>query len=65
MPAQIRIHPYTSPCGELLLGAYNGQLCLCDRLTEKHHTRVINRLQIQLKAEPTETIEHVLNEAAK
>lgn len=65
MPAQIRIHPYTSPCGELLLGAYNGQLCLCDWLTEKHHTKVMNRLQNQLKAEISKTADPIIHEAAK
>ena len=60
MPPQIRIHPYTSPCGELLLGAYNGQLCLCDWLTEKHHTKVMNRLQNQLKAEITKTADPII-----
>ena len=25
----IRVQRYVSPCGELLLGAWEGQLCLC------------------------------------
>jgi methylated-DNA-[protein]-cysteine S-methyltransferase len=60
----INIQHYTSPCGGLLLGAYNGQLCMCDWLTEKHHARVMSRLQRLLCAEITETADPVLREAA-
>ena len=64
MSAVIHIQHYTSPCGELLLGAYNGRLCLCDWLTEKHHARVMSRLQRELYAEITEAADPVLKEAA-
>ena len=65
MHDNINIQHYTSPCGELLLGAYDGRLCLCDWLTEKHHARVMNRLQRSLRAEITEAADPVLEEAAK
>ena len=47
----IHITRYHAPCGELVLGAFEGQLCLCDWQTEKHRKFVDKRLQYDLKAE--------------
>lgn len=42
---------YVSPCGELVLGAVHGRLCLCDWLSEKHRDAVCRRLRKGFKAE--------------
>lgn len=65
MSAVINIQPYTSPCGELLLGAYNGRLCLCDWLMEKHHERIMKRLHRSLRAKGIRATDPVLDEAAR
>ena len=45
MSNTIYIQPYSSPCGQLLLGSYDNQLCLCDWAVERHRRLVDNRLQ--------------------
>lgn len=48
---------YLSPCGELILGSYGDQLCLCDWMTSKqrNHTDLELRrvLKAEMKAEPS------------
>ena len=51
LPTTILISHYHAPCGELVLGAYNGRLCLCDWQTENHREFVDKRLQQNLMAE--------------
>ena len=51
MQQQIHIQHYHAPCGVLVLGAFEGQLCLCDWRTETHREFVCKRLQKDLKAE--------------
>lgn len=46
----ICVHPYSSPCGELLLGSLGGELCLCDWLATSHPDRVLHRLTRLLHA---------------
>ena len=50
MPNKIKIQQYSSPCGELRLGSYEGKLCLCNWMIEKHPGRIDHRLQSILKA---------------
>lgn len=47
----INIIHYTSPCGELLLGAYGGRLCLCDWLASKHRESTDRRIRKYFQAE--------------
>ena len=42
---------YESPCGTLLLGSFDGKLCLCDWQVEKHCDHVDRRLKRMLRAE--------------
>ena len=42
---------YPSPCGDLILGSYEDQLCLCNWVIEKHQGRVDKRLQNLLNAD--------------
>lgn len=46
----ISVQHYHTPCGELLLGSFEGKLCLCDWQTERHSDRVNRRLQRTLRA---------------
>lgn len=61
----IRIQSYRSPCGELLLGAFDDRLCLCNWVHEKHPGRVQRRLQKMLKAAFAEAPSAVTQEAAR
>ena len=56
---------YLSPCGELLLGSYEGRLCLCDWTTEKHHDRVVGRLRKYLHADYEEAASELLAETVR
>lgn len=47
----IKTRRYESPCGALLLGAFNDRLCLCDWQVEKHRDHVDRRLKRVLRAE--------------
>lgn len=47
----IKVYPYATPCGELLLGEFEQKLCLCDWQTEKHRTFVDRRLKKTLHAD--------------
>lgn len=50
------MHRYESPCGELLLGEFDNKLCLCDWVVERHHERVVRRLERVLSATVTERL---------
>lgn len=64
MKKTISIQPYCSPCGDLLLGSYDGSLCLCNWIVEKHPGRIARRLQRALAAEYTTGGSDVTREAA-
>ena len=51
---------YPSPCGDLILGSYGGQLCLCDWLGVRHRKSVDKRLQRLLHADYREEDDEVL-----
>lgn len=61
----IHIQHYVSVCGEIVLGSYEGRLCLCDWLREPHHRRVMNRLQRGLRAEYREMEDEVIRAAIR
>lgn len=61
----IKVKRYESPCGVLLLGAYDGKLCLCDWQVEKHRDHVDRRLKRMLRAEFQEGTDEVIEEAAR
>ncbi len=63
MNKKITIHPYSSPCGELMLGSFDNRLCLCDWQSEKHRGYVDKRLKRILKAEFEEGISPVIEMA--
>ncbi len=61
----IEICRYASPCGELLLGSYCGQLCLCDWQVEQHRGFVDRRLMRLLHAKIQEGTSAVLETAVQ
>ena len=56
---------YPSPCGDLILGSYEDQLCLCNWVIEKHQGRVDKRLQNLLNADYKEGKSDIIQEAAR
>lgn len=62
---KIVIRHYESPCGGLLLGAFEGQLCLCDWRQRKRRERVDKRLQKALNAIYTEGSDATIESAAQ
>ena len=63
---KISIQYYKSPVGEILLGSYDGKLCLADWRYRKMRSRIDNRIQKALNAqyveEPSEVIEQAITE---
>ena len=59
---QIDIHYYQSPFGELLLGAFNDKLCLCDWRYRKKRRAIDHRLSENLGAVFKESHNDVLQE---
>lgn len=47
----IQIHYYQSPCGELILGSFEGKLCICDwTIGEARRAAIDKRIQTALHA---------------
>lgn len=61
-PNIIHIHYYHSPVGELVLGDFNNQLCLCDWRYRKMRYEVDNRILKGLQAEFVEELTPLLTE---
>lgn len=61
----IKTKRYESPCGILLLGSSDGELCLCDWQVEKHSDQVDRRLKRMLKAEYEDGTSEVIEETVQ
>lgn len=61
----IQIQRYHSPCGDLMLGSFEGKLCLCDWAVEKHRDIVDIRLRKILQADYEEKTSDVIRETGK
>jgi len=61
----ISIQYYKSPIGELLLGSYEGKLCLADMKYRKMRTTIDARIQQGLKAKYVEEGSEVIAETIK
>ena len=59
----IQIQHYESPCGELILGSFEGKLCLCDWMFEKRRASIDKRIQKALGADYEEGVSDVIREA--
>ncbi len=62
---KISIKTYKSPIGELLLGSYEGKLCLVDFKYRRMRTSIDNRIQKGLKAKYVEQSSEVIEETIK
>ena len=59
----INIKHFESPCGEMILGSYDGKLCLCDWSDGSRRASVDQRLQRILNADYIEGASDVLEKA--
>ena len=59
----ILVHPFYTPYGELLLGSFNNELCLCDWRYRRMRSTVDARIQRGLQAEYAEGRSPVIEEA--
>ena len=62
---KISITYYKSPIGEVLLGSYDGKLCLADFRYRRMRTSIDNRIQKGLKTEYVEQSSKVIEETIK
>lgn len=63
MSANILIQYYKTSYGELLLGSYDNQLCICDWRYRKMRAQIDKRIQGQLKADYAEGSSEVMEKA--
>lgn len=63
MNTHIIIQKYTSPCGELVVGDYDGRLCLCDWTHSQKHEANRRRLVRLLRADFAEGLTPVIERA--
>ena len=59
----IKVMHYHFPCGEMILGSFDGKLCLCDWPDGRRRTSTDMRLQRILKAEYVEGSSNVIETA--
>lgn len=59
----ISYRSYLSPCGELLLGAVENRLCLCDWIARKNKEKIRQRLTRYLHADWKEEDSEILRQA--
>lgn len=59
----IQIQRYLSPCGEILLGSFEGRLCLCDWQIEQRRGMIDRRIQKTLQARYEEDESEVIGRA--
>lgn len=62
---QIQTQTYHSPCGDLVLGSFDGKLCLCDWAVERHRASVDRRLRRILHADLVEHASAITEKAAR
>ena len=62
---QIHIKYYESPVGEIILGSYDGKLCLSDWKYRKMRTTIDTRIQKALDAEYVEESSEVIDKTIK
>jgi len=63
--SSIHIQTYKSPVGEILLGSYEGKLCMADWKYRKMRTIIDKRIQKSLKAECVEQGSEIIKETIK
>lgn len=56
----IHLHDYPTPCGNLILGSYEGKLCLCEWASSRHPGAALSRLMRELHAASEHTISETI-----
>lgn len=59
----IKIIRYLSPVGEMMIGSYGGNLCICDWVKEKRRGTIDRRICRHLNAEYEEGTSEVIEQA--
>ena len=59
----IKVMHYRFPCGEMMLGSFDGRLCLCDWIDSRRRASVDQRLQRILNANYVEGSSDVIEKA--
>lgn len=62
---KIQTQRYHSPCGDLMLGSFDGKLCLCDWAAEAPRDIVSSRLRKRLQAGYEEKASDITRETAR
>ena len=65
MKKTINTQTYHSLCGDLLLGSFEGKLCLCDWMAEEHKPLADRRLERSLNAVMTDIPSEITAKAAQ
>ena len=65
MKKTINTQTYHSPCGDLLLGSFEGRLCLCDWMAEEHRLLADRRLERSQNAVMTDIPSEITAKAAQ
>ena len=65
MKKTINTQTYHSLCGDLLLGSFEGRLCLCDWMAEEHRLLADRRLERSLNAEMKDIPSEITAKAAQ
>lgn len=65
MPDSISIHYYNTEFGELILGSFDNQLCLCDWKHRKMRTSIDNRIQRSFNANYIQQNSPIIAESIK
>lgn len=60
---KIEIEKYVFPCGEMILGSFDGKLCLCDWADGRRRAPIDQRLQRMLNAQYIEGVSDVIENA--
>lgn len=61
----IILHPYSAPCGEMMLGSLDGQLCLCEWLSGKSNDKIRRRLSREFRTDFTDGTSEIIETAAR
>ncbi len=64
-PMSIILHPYSAPCGDVMLGSLDGRLCLCEWLSGKSTDRLHRRLSRELRTDFANGTSEVIEMAAR
>ena len=65
MTPSLSLYPLSTPCGQLVLGAFGDELCFCDWAESRHHVRNLQRLRQAFGAQEEIGLSPVIEEASR